>query len=146
MPSDAASKSPGLARLASVKAPASKPNSSASSKQLRDGGAVDLDEGPLRPWAAVMNDPRHQPLPGAGFPMQQHSRDERIPEGVERHQVAKLRAQGDDGGCLSHQALGGMDGGDETWAGHSVFRFLSQAHRWPVAPCVATIAISGATF
>ncbi len=70
-------------------------------QRLRDGGAVHLKKRPLRPWAAIMNDPRHQPLPGASFPMQQHGGDERIAEGVERHQMAKLRAQGDDGGRLT---------------------------------------------
>ena len=78
--------------------------------------------------------------------MQQHGRDERISNGVKRHQMTDVRAQVDDGRSLSHQALSRMDCGDETWAGHSALQFPVLAHRWLVAPQVAAIARSGASF
>jgi hypothetical protein len=39
--------------------------------------------------------------------------------------MPELRAQGRDGGSLSHQALGGMGRGDEGSVGHSALHFLS---------------------
>ena len=66
-------------------------------QRLRDSGTVHVEEGSLGAWTAVVDDPRHQPLPRAGFPIQQYGGDRGMAHGVEGGQVADLRAQDIDG-------------------------------------------------
>jgi hypothetical protein len=40
-------------------------------EHLRNGGTVHLDKGALGPRAALMDEPRHEPLARAGFPLEQ---------------------------------------------------------------------------
>ncbi len=77
-------------------------------QRLRDGGAVDLDERPLGAWAAVVDDPRHQPLARARFPLQQQRGDKGTPHGVEGGEVANLGTQGINDGSMAHEAVCGM--------------------------------------
>ena len=67
MPSSAASNLPGLAWTAPVNAPRSKPNSSDSSRSVRQRRAVDLDEGLVAAHRVPAQAARDQLLAGAGL-------------------------------------------------------------------------------
>ena len=72
VPPLAASILPTTWRTAPVKAPRSWPNSSLSSSALRDGGAVERDEGLLGARAQLVQGARQRLLAGAALAQQQH--------------------------------------------------------------------------
>ena len=51
-------------------------------QRLWDGGAVHVDEQPLGPRAAVVNDPCHQPFARPGLALEEHGGRMRIADGV----------------------------------------------------------------
>ena len=133
MPPDAASKSPGLLRLASVKAPASKPNSSASS--IVSGMAAQLTStngaaarGPLSCMTRATS-----PLPVPVSPWSRTVGHVRVARRVERREPTDLRAQVGDRAERrreSHRA------GRLTMAITALFidHFWPKGHKWPDGP------------
>ena len=78
---------------------------------VRDGGAVDLQEGAARPRSAVVQEPRHQALAGAGLPGDEHRGDMGAADDVEGRQVADLGAQVSDGWGGPEEPVGGISQG-----------------------------------
>ena len=87
-------------------------------QRLRDGSAVDVDERPLGPRAAVVDDPRHQPFARPGLPLEEHRGRMRTADGVEGGQVADLRAEGTHRQGTAQEAVGRMASWQGAWSSH----------------------------
>ena len=77
-------------------------------QRLRDGRAVDVDERPLGPGAAVVDDPRHQSFAGAGLALEEHCGHVRTADGVEGGQVSDLLTEGADRWGTPQEPVGRM--------------------------------------
>ena len=81
-------------------------------QRLRDRRAVDVDERPAGPGAHAVEEPRHQPLAGAGLAGDEHrGRPRRAPPGL--HEPPDARAQRLDGGAGADQLAELVHGGRE---------------------------------
>ena len=116
MPPDGRLEQAGLGAFGIGEGPGLKAKQLGLQHGLRDGGAVDVEEGPLGTRAAVVDDARHQPLAGAGLPLQQHRGDGGIPQRIKGGEVADLGAQGREGGAVPTRRSVGWRG-DSGWGG-----------------------------
>ena len=116
---------PGFARLASVKAPASNPNNSASSNVSGIAAQLTSTKGPLArgPLSWIIR--ATSPFPVPVSPCSNKVGTERIPKRVEGDQSADLRAQSANRRRAAHQAIGGMTHRCQASAGHGVLRWRS---------------------
>jgi hypothetical protein len=109
-------------------------------QRLRDGRAVDVDERPLGPGAAVVDHPRHQPFARAGLALKEHRGRVRTADGVEGGQVSDLRTEGADRWGTAQEAVGRMASWRGAGLGHRhlpIGARLSDEHghpSWPVWP------------
>ena len=96
-------------------------------QRLRDGRTIDLDERARGARAAVVDDAGHQPLAGAGLPLQQDGGDGGMPDGVEAGQVPDLRAQGLERWGLADETVEGVGRGRRASTSHGHLR----GEAWP---------------
>ena len=96
MPPSASSNRPTLSRTAPVNAPFDVAEQFAFEQARGQGGAVDLDERPARPWAVVVDRLGQQSLAGAALAADQHGRRAGGHLSSQAQQLPQGRAAADD--------------------------------------------------
>jgi hypothetical protein len=107
---------------------------------LRNGRAIDLDEGATGARAPVMDDPRHQSLARPRFSLQQDGGDFRLADTVEGGEMTDLGVQRLDCGGLADELVSGSQRYYGAWTWHSSLRNCA-GEGWP--PGVATNGQNG---